>query len=243
MIKHLLLPAAALLAGCIAAPVLAQDQAGGGNRSDRQNRGNDQGGGQGRGNFDPAQFRQRFEDNVKEQLGASDDEWKVIQPKLEKLMLARRDAGGFGMFTGRGGRGDRGGDSNETLSPAQQAGCEWIRKTPPRTVVQADPLARDRQNWSIIPTFAGRRMAVGQALPLLPEPQQQGGKERAHAILVTLPPLPAHDEARRLGINYLWFDEDDVSAKIGANPPRFKDHPELFTLVFQQNDVFIYHVN
>ena len=130
-----------------------------------------------------------------------------------------------------------------TLSPAQQAGCEWIRKTPPRTVVQADPLARDRQNWSIIPTFAGRRMAVGQALPLLPEPQQQGGKERAHAILVTLPPLPAHDEARRLGINYLWFDEDDVSAKIGANPPRFKDHPELFTLVFQQNDVFIYHVN
>ena len=52
-----------------------------------------------------------------------------------------------------------------TLSPAQQAGCDWLRKTPPRTVVQADPLARDRQNWSIIPTFAGRRMAVGQALP------------------------------------------------------------------------------
>jgi hypothetical protein len=130
-----------------------------------------------------------------------------------------------------------------TLSPAQQAGCDWLRKTPPRTVVQADPLARDRQNWSIIPTFAGRRMAVGQALPLLPEPQQEGGKERAHAILVTLPPPAAHDEARRLGINYLWFDEDDLRAKIGANPPRFQEHPELFTLVFQQNDVFIYSVN
>ncbi len=130
-----------------------------------------------------------------------------------------------------------------TLSPAQQAGCDWLRKTPPRTVVQADPLARDRQNWSIIPTFAGRRMAVGQVLPLLPEPQQEGGKERAHAILVTLPPLAAHEEARRLGINYLWFDEDDVSAKIGANPPRFKDAPEFFTLVFQQDNVFIYRVN
>jgi hypothetical protein len=130
-----------------------------------------------------------------------------------------------------------------TLSPAQQAGCDWIRKTPPRTVVQADPLARDRQNWSIIPTFAGRRMAVGQALPLLPEPQQAGGKERAHAVLVTLPPVAAHDEARRLGIDYLWFDEDDVTSKMGANPPRFKDHPELFTLVFQQDNVFIYRVN
>ena len=60
---------------------------------------------------------------------------------------------------------------------------------------------------------------------------------------MTLPPLAAHAEARRLGINYLWFDEDDVRAKIGANPPRFKDQPELFTLVFQQNDVFIYSVN
>lgn len=130
-----------------------------------------------------------------------------------------------------------------TLSPAQQAACAWIRKTPPRTVVQADPLARDRQNWSIIPTFAGRRMAMGQALPLLPEPQQAGGKERAHAILVTMPLLAAHDEARRLGIDYLWFDEDDVTAKLGANPPRFLEHPELFTLVFRQNEVFVYRVN
>jgi len=129
-----------------------------------------------------------------------------------------------------------------TLSPAQQAGCAWLRRTPPQTVVQADPMARDRQNWSVIPTFAGRRMAMGQALPLLPEPQQAYGKERAHAILVSLPLVAAHDEAQRLGIDYLWFDEDDVTAQLGANPPRFQEHPELFTLVFQQDDVFIYRV-
>jgi hypothetical protein len=102
------------LTALLAAPVLAQDQGGGGNRP---NRGGDQtqggGNGQGRGNFDPAQFRQRFEDNVKEQLGATDDEWKVIQPKLTKVFDARRASmGGMrGMF---GRNRDRGGDTSAT---------------------------------------------------------------------------------------------------------------------------------
>lgn len=72
-----------------------------------------------RGNFDPAQARQRMEEFFKTQLGATDDEWKVLQPKLEKVMNAQRDAGrgfGGGMMGGRGGprgeRGDRGGDQN-----------------------------------------------------------------------------------------------------------------------------------
>jgi Spy/CpxP family protein refolding chaperone len=98
-----------------AAPVLAQDQGGNNRGGDRQNRGNDQGGGQGRGggNFDPAQFRQQFEDRVKEQLGASDDEWKVIQPKLTKVFDAQRASRGSmrGMF---GRNRDRGGDTSST---------------------------------------------------------------------------------------------------------------------------------
>jgi len=109
-----------VLTALLAAPVLAQEQ-GGGNRSDRQNRGggdnNNNNGGNNRGNFDPAQFRQRFEDNVKEQLGASDDEWKVIQPKLTKVFDARRNSMGsmrsmFGGFRNR----DRGGDNNNNNS-------------------------------------------------------------------------------------------------------------------------------
>jgi len=61
---------------------------------------------QGRGNFDPAQARAQMEARMKEQLGVSDDEWKVLQPKVEKVMTAQRDAqaGGFG---GRGGGGGR----------------------------------------------------------------------------------------------------------------------------------------
>jgi len=68
---------------------------------------------QGRGNFDPAQARERMEARMKEQLGVSDDEWKVLQPKVEKVMTAQRDAraggGGFGGGGRRGGGGANGG--------------------------------------------------------------------------------------------------------------------------------------
>jgi hypothetical protein len=68
--------------------------------------------------FDPAQMRQRMMDNIKEQLGASDDEWKVLQPKVEKVMDAQRDArsGGFGFGFGTRGRGGPpgGGDNNSS---------------------------------------------------------------------------------------------------------------------------------
>ena len=104
------------LACLMAAPAFAQEQPsnGGGNQqSDRSNRGGDRGGNGGnRGNFDPAAMRQRFSDMIKEQMGASDDEWKVIQPKLDKVMTAQRDTrGGMGgMFRRR----DNGGDSQSS---------------------------------------------------------------------------------------------------------------------------------
>jgi hypothetical protein len=65
-----------------------------------------------RGNFDPAQFRQRMMDRLKEQLGATDDEWKALEPKVSKVMDAQRDArsgGGFGGGPGGGGRRGGGG--------------------------------------------------------------------------------------------------------------------------------------
>lgn len=72
-------------------------------------------GAQGRGNFDPEQFRQRMMDNYKEQLEVkSDDEWKIISTRIEKVMTAQRDArvgrGGFG--GGGNNRRGRGGDTN-----------------------------------------------------------------------------------------------------------------------------------
>ena len=62
------------------------------------------------GNFDPEQMRQRMMERTREQLGVtSDDEWKIISERVEKVMAARREVpGGFGGF-GRGGGGPGGG--------------------------------------------------------------------------------------------------------------------------------------
>jgi len=116
--------AAALVLG--AGNVFAQNDNGG-------NGGNGGGGfGGGRGNFDPAQFQQRIMDNIKDQLGFTNDtEWAAVQPLVQKVMDARRDvgAGGMGRLFGRGNRsgGDQAGGNNRrgmfggTPSPEAEA--------------------------------------------------------------------------------------------------------------------------
>jgi len=117
--------AAALLMGCLAAPTLAQNAGGGappaggdtGQAGGRGNRGGDNAGG------GMADWRQRMADRMKTQLGMTDEEFKAIQPQIEKVGQLQRDVsmrtfgrGGFG--GGTGGRGNRGGDN----APAAGAG-------------------------------------------------------------------------------------------------------------------------
>src|SRR5438094_5525811 len=109
------LAAVAVTLGFCATSSMAQDNTGGnpapggnaGNAGGGNRRG---GGGQGGGNFDPAQFQQRMNARLKESLKATDEEWAVIQPLLEKVQTKQREArGGMGGFGGRGGQGGPGG--------------------------------------------------------------------------------------------------------------------------------------
>ena len=74
---------------------------------------NNGGGPGGGGNFN--NFRQQMNDRLKAMLKATDDEWTVIQPLLEKVQTAQRATmtgrGGFGGGGGRrgGGGGGQGG--------------------------------------------------------------------------------------------------------------------------------------
>ncbi len=72
----------------------------------------DRGGQRGPGRFDPERMRQMMAERMKEQLGADDEAWKVIQPRLMKVMELNRQASGgpgrAGMFL-RGLRRPRGG--------------------------------------------------------------------------------------------------------------------------------------
>lgn len=52
-------------------------------------------------------MRQRMSERMKEMLGASDNEWKVLQPKIESIQQRQRESSGMGgmmmMFGGGGG--------------------------------------------------------------------------------------------------------------------------------------------
>jgi hypothetical protein len=95
-----------ILGGCVAVLTL-----GAGNQLMAQG-----GGGGGRGNFDPAQFKQMRVDRAHEQLEITNDvEWKAIEPLVGKVIDAEGDVMRMrvgGMFGGgRGGqRRNRGGD-------------------------------------------------------------------------------------------------------------------------------------
>jgi len=97
--------------------------------------------------FDPAQFRERMMNNIKERLGATDDEWKVISPKVEKVMTAQRDArgggGGFGGFGGGGGRrgGGGGGADQQPTTETGKASAE-LRTALENKDTPADDIAK-----------------------------------------------------------------------------------------------------
>jgi hypothetical protein len=65
----------------------------------------------------------RMMNNIKGQLGVTDDEWTVLQPKVQKVMDLSRElmSSRFGGFGGRGGRGGRGGGAGGGYAAAPEA--------------------------------------------------------------------------------------------------------------------------
>jgi hypothetical protein len=95
-----------MLLGALTLPAFGQ--AGGGGGGGGGNGGG--GGGGGRGNFNPQQFQQQQMDRLKTALGATDDEFAALQPKIEKVQTLQRSlqTGGRGGFGGGGAGGRRG---------------------------------------------------------------------------------------------------------------------------------------
>ena len=79
-------------------------------------------------NMDPAQRQQFFMNNIKDQLGYTNDtEWNAVQPLVQKVFDAQRDARSGGM--GRMFRGNRGG-GNGTNANAGGGGRGGFGGTP-----------------------------------------------------------------------------------------------------------------
>jgi hypothetical protein len=109
--------AAVALSGVLSVSAFAQNAGGGGgapggggnNPGQGGGRGNNPGGQAGGGDR-MAEWRERMATEMKEALGATDEEYKALQPKIEKVQtLQRQNMGGFGFGGGRRGGGGGGG--------------------------------------------------------------------------------------------------------------------------------------
>ena len=102
-------------------------------RSFAQNEnGGDQGGNR-RGNFDPAQFQQRMMSRFQSELGITNDtDWSAVQPLVQKVMDAQRDARGASLMRmfGRGNRtgGDQGGNRRGGFGGTPSPEAEALQK-------------------------------------------------------------------------------------------------------------------
>lgn len=114
-----------VLASVALSQVLAQDNTGGQGREGRR-RNREAAAGQtdqaqpgGPGNFDRAAMMQRMAERYKEELGATDEEWKVLQPKIEKVVTLQMQTRMGGMM-GRRGMGP-GGENNPNRPQSEVA--------------------------------------------------------------------------------------------------------------------------
>jgi hypothetical protein len=135
------------------------------------------------------------------------------------------------------------------LTPDQQQVLAWIRKTTPQTaIVQMEPTVRDRELsgggwgefWSLIPSFAERRMAAGIPISLMRVPEYGERSAQVKTIYQSMDPREAWTIARRLRIVYLYVDALDRRTYEGA--AKFDDAPQFFRRAFTSGDVAVYEV-
>jgi hypothetical protein len=125
----------------------------------------------------------------------------------------------------------------------------WIRRSTPRSaLVQMEPTIRDRdsnpggwgERWSLIPSFAERRMAAGIPISLMRIPEYAERSALVRTIYQTPNAHEAWTIARRLRIAYLYVDALDRRTYEAA--AKFDTSPEFFTPVFRRGQVGVYEV-
>jgi hypothetical protein len=133
------------------------------------------------------------------------------------------------------------------VTPDQRAGLAWLQRATPRTaIVQMEPVVRDRNTWSLIPSFAERRMAAGRPISLLggtaDGSEYAERSSRVRTMYQTGDARQARDIARALRIGYIWVDGVERETYPGG-VAKFDAAPQYFRRVFRNGEVSIYEVD
>jgi hypothetical protein len=102
-----------------------------------------------------------------------------------------------------------------------------------------EPMVRGREHWTLIPSFAGRRMAAGLPISLLPLPEYDERSALVRSAFASQDAGEAWQNLQRLRVDYVYVDPTDVAA-YPDGVRKFDSHPERFERVFANADVRIY---
>ena len=124
----------------------------------------------------------------------------------------------------------------------EQQAFRWLKRaTPADAIVQMEPIGRGRETWSLVPSFAERRMACGLPISLLHVPAYDAGSKDVQLMYATTDATVARAIARRLGIDYIYADRVERTL-YAPGIEKFETHPEMFTPVFNNHEVRVFAV-
>jgi hypothetical protein len=128
------------------------------------------------------------------------------------------------------------------VTPDEQQALEWLRAHAPLdAVVQMEPISRGRETWTLVPAFAGRRMAAGLPISLLDRPEYQARSGRVRELYCAEDPEVAWSIAKDLGIDFLYLDRVERGACPGA-VAMLDSRPGRFLRAFANDEARLYFV-
>ena len=130
----------------------------------------------------------------------------------------------------------------QSVTAAQQRAFEWVRTSLPEdAIVQMEPMLRGQEHWSLIPTFAQRRMSAGLPISLLPTPEYERTSREVQELYRTPDPHHAWQLARQRGINYIYVDPADRAA-YPDGVAKFDAEPAYFERTYHRRGITFYKV-
>jgi len=130
-----------------------------------------------------------------------------------------------------------------TVTPEQQEGFRWLRThTQRNAVVQVDAKVRGADTWTVIPTFAHRRMWAGLPISLLGEDEYRRRTERIHDAFASPDAEHAWQIFHDAHVGFIYVDTAERTAFAPEASLKFDAAPRRFHNVFRSGDVAIYRV-
>jgi hypothetical protein len=125
------------------------------------------------------------------------------------------------------------------ISRGEREALGWIKAYTARdAIVQMEPTTRARETWTLIPSFAERRMSAGLPISLLESPTYHQRSQQVREIYAASDPDRAWEIARELKIDFLYLGHVERTAFPGADQTLTR-RPDRFMPVFQNRESLV----